>query len=801
MKAKTILPVIISLILTFVILAFNTQTENSTGWNSTEESLFINKSDETLISKNVNQIDIHNTDIGGHGTKSHFQEIKNWGVNGARLFIHPDAKKEREEEKYLHWMDQVNSEIEPVEYISESLTYVERLVDNRWVSDYWKHEGKKSATEKISTESAFELAVKFDPSSEEVDLTDGWQFISNTKKVGPKPNSRQHTVELAHNKYLVSIKIHTLTDGTAVLTRWLEIINNSKKAIALTKCFPWSGRLWSNDTATKVGRSQRSDVAAEGWFGWTPLQTGTNVFANRGGVMWDDPYFMLPNQTGDEYFFGQLAWSANYQIEFEQDNGLSFKIGPTATDALRVISAGESATSPKVHLGYTHGGFDVAVQEMHKHIRRSVIPDIKPNRAYRIQCLMPEDRQSTFKGNNYTEKNLKKVLNVMNAVGMELFIVDGPTWAEGTTPSTFNQGFYGNWNARKKWFPNGFDSLVDYAHSKDIYFGLYGEPEGGRGDWSKTSAFQEHPEWFTPRRPMFPGNNFLNIAIPEAAEYMSKTLFDKIIRRHRLDLYRHDQNGVEGGEGSVSERDGFKENDYWRHYEALCQIFENVNKSFPDLILQQAAAGGAKMDLMAVSLFNEHFTTDRTDVPPLYQMASGLSVFLPPEILVAANGMTGLQTDMLTLLRGTFAIGNTPMLFNGILPESMGELDPKFQKMFLDYGQLYREFIRPLLATSKVYHHAPVNADGGVENGNWFAMEFMSPDQTKGWATIVHFTTEPATYLFKPMGLDSQKKYKVTFDNTGQSKIIAGAELMLVGLTVQIDENPRSELLIFETID
>jgi len=686
-------------------------------------------------------------------------------------------------------------------YRFNKTVYVENLLDNgRWVGCYWGREGSELPTKEMVANSAFGLVVKFDPSGEEVDLVDGWQWVSRTERPGENPDSRQFTIELAHSNYPIHIKVCTLMDGTAVLTRWLEIINQGKTPIALTQCFPWSGRLWTNDTAIKVGRSQLFECAAEGWFGWSDLKPAANIFSNNGGVLWDDPYFVLPNQAGDEYFFGQLAWSANYHMEFEQDQGLSFKIGPIATEALRVISAGESVTTPAVHLGYTHGDFDVAIQAMHDHIRRSIIPDIKPNRAYRIQCLMPEDRQSAYKGDNYTEANLKTFLDVVAAVDMELFIVDGPTWAEGTTPSTFNQGFYGDWNARKRWFPNGLGPLVDYAHERGIYFGLYGEPEGGRGDWSKTTAYQEHPEWFVPRRPMFPGNNFLNIAIPEAAEYMKKSLSDEIIRRHRLDLYRHDQNGVEGGEGSVTERGGFKENDYWRHYEALSRIFQDIRKEFPDLILQQAAAGGAKMDLMVASLFNEHFTTDRTDFPPLYQMASGLSVFLPPEILVAANGMTGLQTDVLTLLRGTFAIGNTPMVFNGILPNSMDEMDPKFQKQFLYYTHLYKEFIRPLLATCKVYHHAPVNAEGGVESGNWFVMEFTSPDKTKGWATIARFTAEPPAYLFKPKGLNEQKKYKVTFDNTGNTKIIAGSDLMEKGLRIEIQENPRSELLLFEQL-
>ena len=495
------------------------------------------------------------------------------------------------------------TEYPDVTYQSSHVTYQEALIFGRWVGYHWGFEKEQTSSHKSSAIPAFELAAKFDPTGKEVDLTGGWQWDSLTETDGPKSQNRQFTIHLTHDTYPVTIKVRTLLDDTNVLTRWLEIVNTGPKPMALTRCFPWSGRLWTDDTAIKVGRSQRCDCAWEGWFGWTNLQEGANVFANHGGVLWDDPYFILPNQAGDKYFFGQLAWPANYQMEFERNRGLSFKIGPVAKEALRVIPPGETVATPAVHLGYTQGDFDTAVQAMHAHIRRSIVPDIKPQRAFRIQCLMPEDRQSTYRADNYNEQNLKNILDLLAALEFEVFIVDGPTWAEGTTPSTFDPGHYGNWNARKSWFPNGFDPLVDYAHQRDIYFGLYAEPEGGRGDWSQTTAYQEHPEWFVPRRPMFPGNNFLNIAIPEAAAYMRKNLFDELIRQHRLDLYRHDQNGVEGGEGCVTKRGGFIENDYWRHYEALCQIFQDVRKEFPDLILQQAAAGGAKMDLMTASLF------------------------------------------------------------------------------------------------------------------------------------------------------------------------------------------------------
>ena len=60
-------------------------------------------------------------------------------------------------------------------------------------------------------------------------------------------------------------------------------------------------------------------------------------------------------------------------------------------------------------------------------------------------------------------------------------------------------------------------------------------------------------------------------------------------------------------------------------------------------------------------------------------------------------------------------------------------------------------------------------------------------------------TEEFKERLFKPKGFDGQKKYKVTFDNTGETKIIEGSELLQKGLSIEI-ENPRSELLLFEQL-
>jgi len=139
------------------------------------------------------------------------------------------------------------------------------------------------------------------------------------------------------------------------------------------------------------------------------------------------------------------------------------------------------------------------------------------------------------------------------------------------------------------------------------------------------------------------------------------------------------------------------------------------------------------------------------------------------------------------------------MIFNFILPKSIEELRLEIRQKFLNYANIHKTLIRPLIATCKVYHLAPVNATGGVESSDWFAMEFTSPDQQKGWATIIRLSKSASeNYLFKPKGLDGRRKYSVTFDNTGKAVAFEGSQLMREGITIQLGPGHASELLLWE---
>jgi alpha-galactosidase len=334
--------------------------------------------------------------------------------------------------------------------------------------------------------------------------------------------------------------------------------------------------------------------------------------------------------------------------------------------------------------------------------------------------------------------------------------------------------------------------------------GMYFESEGGRngdpgviGRWQEATVFKEHPEWFYAPPEKAP---ILNLSIPEAAEYLEAEL-RRIIEFYGLDLYRHDFNAETYGQSCETLRDGFVECDYWRHYEALYGILTRVRARYPDVILQQAAAGGERTELSMAGQFHEHFTSDNATMPDTFRILSGLSVVLPPEILVNANGMAEPYElpDLLTTLRGAYTLGNTPMIFNGLLPRSVEEFKAEDKDLFLRYANLYKSFIRPLISTCKVWHHAPISGGSGVESGEWFAMEFTSPDQTRGWATIVRLAKRGAgSYPFTPRGLNPQMKYKVTFDNTGRTQTMDGRALTTDGLSIRPEPGWHSEFLLFE---
>lgn len=150
------------------------------------------------------------------------------------------------------------------------------------------------------------------------------------------------------------------------------------------------------DDPFALGRFVKVDHCWEGWFQWETVPLGRTVVGCDRGQCYDDPFFIVRNEGTGQYAIGSPAWSANWRMELDRRQAgghtLGIRIGPWSTDALRVVAPGEAVTTPAVHIALVHGDLDTAVQSMHEHVRRSVLPERPADRAHLAQYSTPGDQ-------------------------------------------------------------------------------------------------------------------------------------------------------------------------------------------------------------------------------------------------------------------------------------------------------------------------------------------------------------------------------------------------------------------------
>ena len=690
-------------------------------------------------------------------------------------------------------------------FMTGRVVYVEALREGRWVSRFWNASARINWPFELWEEPAFHLEVDGKSADK------GWTWVTARELKKTDRGARHHVVELRNTERSLHLEIHTVLDGTPIIQRWLKIKNESDGAVGLTGISPWSGRAWANpgvkdpikdlDAVFRLGYFAREDWAAEGWFRWEKVNPGNKKrIESRKGYGYNEPFFVIQNPLTGEHVIGHLGWCSNYFMNFEcatadpdrhpwgdvlaASHYVNYQIGPIAKDALRVLAPGESTESPPMHLGRVAGDLDAAVQAMHDHTRRFVMPAHQKDRAYLIQYLAPGDQGYMDKHSEMSGGPIFSNIDMAAELGAELFILDcGWFVARGD--------FYPD----PKRFPDGLNPIIEYCRKKGMLFGIWTEFERCHREGTRLS--KTHPDWIL-------DHDNLDMTNPEVVAYVESEIHRQV-KDYKLDLIRLAYDTYFPFEGKIKERFGIRESSYWRHYESFHDIFKRTHERYPHIVLQNCSAGIGRAGMRMAGRFHEFYMTDGLWLPQVTQVYAGRSLAYPPEIFVIAHGAVreqalGRPANLDTFLRCQFTLA-IPQLFSGMIGPSLKSLHPERRERFKHYAKLYKSFIRPLWPTAKVFHHEPINLTGDVESSPWFAMEFAAPDRSRGWATIVRIG-ESATplYIFRPRGVDVGKTYRVTFDSTGSTIEIKGWELKRDGLPIPLETRIASELLLFEAI-
>ena len=654
---------------------------------------------------------------------------------------------------------------------------------------------------------AFPHTEIFSVDANGVSLTASWQLQSfETQSEGETVHA---SLKLVSGRAPLSVTVHTMADGTAVFTRWLEFENTGDAPLNLSNVTIMGGGMesfagWREYISEEelpglysVGYFEHAPWGHEGAFRWHDL--GTAQMTVCGHYKRDrhrHPMFMLKNNAAGTIWFAQLGFTGGWAFDFDANSDtrdgrvhLSFAARLDGERPTWVLAPGETVQTPKLHIGMMNGDLDDIVNEMHAHARKSVFirkeaAGTDADGAYGglIEAGMGPERLMDVA---YT----KHYIDTAAEVGAEAFIIDAGWHCPVGTECKEWKHRCGDWEYDPARYPNGMAEVRDYAHSKGLLFGLWAAIEQA-GNLSKAAA--EHPDWLI-RDTNGAGTILLDLTKPEVAAHV-EACFDHLVRDYGIELFRIDSNITPF---RVHYTDARGEDGNARYYAAFYAMLDRLRTRYPDIVFENCAGGGARTDFGIMEHFTHTWVTDWQIAPRAEAIMNGMTMVLPPErVDFLASGMNSHKMGTLDLIVRRTLFGRPTTNDYNTIGSKMNPNQIAFVRHCYD---IYREVIRPFAPTGKIYHHTPEAWQ--VQPRGTMVLERAAADASAGVVGIFRLCGANAdeTVVY-PRGIDMGAQYDVTFDNSDAVVRMRGFDMAQSGLRVRIGQNLASELIVYRRV-
>ena len=631
-------------------------------------------------------------------------------------------------------------------------------------------------------------------------LLDGrWEYVGHTPA----------ETTLRHSLAPVEVRIHTQTDGSEFLARWLTVINNGDRPMRLSRVYTMSGIIaerisdsWSDPKAMpgagagpdfELGAFRFAKPLREGEFYWQPMENNTIMFDIKSRVF-APPVFVVKNNLDGESTVVALEWSGNICVEFRKDrnpNGdwwvppyegyISFKAGSGAPAPQYVLKPGGQVQTPCVHISMCYGGTDDWVAKLHDHLRRSVTPRQPEGK----RNLVEYNHTGYTRNAQITRELLTREVDMAAHVGAELFMLDAGWFGGADTP------WYeavGDWE-ESPLLGGALPEILGYARGKGLKIGLWVEIERAH---EKSKLFRSRPDLFARRGGR--ATCLLDLANPEAFEYA----YDEIIRlieKYGLDCFRldHNQSMQTGGE---IVNGGCVEHTQWEYYEKLYALFDRVAARYPGLLLENCASGGGRVDYGIMKRFHYTQLSDNWSPNGSINILNGMTLALPPEQCMPIVGAINMAPADTPYIARAGMFGH--MCISGVYP-SVDECNEDGLAAWRHAVGVYKNQMRAILDTCRVYHHTPFQ--DYTRRGEWVVLEYAARDSSLIIAGFFRQSeSAPAGFEFVPRGVDIEKDYEVTLDNFRKTARVSGYELSNSGMVIRLNGMMQSELVIMRSV-
>ena len=345
-------------------------------------------------------------------------------------------------------------------------------------------------------------------------------------------------------------------------------------------------------------------------------------------------------------------------------------------------------------------------------------------------------------------------------------------WYEGAGgPNGSWWNSVGSWYADKERFPRGLKPLSDAAHSIGARFLVWFEPERV---YDGSRLAKEHPEWLLK---VGAGNNLLDLGNKEALEWVCNHIGD-FIEENGIDTYRQDFNmAINPYWEKFDEpgRIGMKE---IRHIEGLYAFWDYLIDRFPNIMIDNCASGGRRIDLETTSRSIPLWRTDYNygEVNGYQCHTYALNFFLP----LHGTGTYG---------TGAYSLRSSMSSATGLNWESTTQrvTIAEMQNALNEIKSLRPYFLEDFYPLTGLQDHTPDNV--------WLAYQLNRPSDDTGIVMAFRRKDNQQPEIeVKLRGLLPDATYEVTNADSGEVITATGADLMQ-SLKLKL-EQPYSSLLL-----
>ncbi len=609
-------------------------------------------------------------------------------------------------------------------------------------------------------------------------LYDGYDILETKPKINGMPSLSGGETLVIHLKDKIynfcADLYYTLFDDADVISRRIVYKNEGTAPVFLDRAYSFTLQLPDRD------------YRALSLFGAWARERSVQVTPMLNGVVTVDskrttsshvlnPFMAIMSENATEacgeVYGVSLIYSSSFTLKMQGTHAGDTLImgGINDFDFEWKLDKNEIFETPEAVIAYSKNGLGDMSRAFHDVYREHLI---NKNFVYKKRPIVINNWEGT--SFDFNAEKLKNIIDGVANTGIDTFVLDDG-WFGVRNDATSGLGDWDIVNPEK--LPGGLKEISDYAHSKNMRFGLWFEPEMVS---ENSNLFRAHPDWAIQAenrdKCLGRGQLVLDITRSDVRDYIVDTV-NRMIRENNIDYVKWDSNRfVTESVSKMLPRDRQMEFAH-RYALGLYDMLDRIVYANPDILFEGCSGGGGRFDAAMLYYFPQIWTSDNSDAQERTLIQYGTSMVYPPSSMschVTATHKYEYARNVPQKTRADIASFG-PF---GYELDSSSFTEEDRERLRTQINE-YNEWNSDLVLKGDFYRLLDPFTT------NYFGAALVSKDKSKAVLTVYRRVSYYNCRMMhvKMTGLDENKRYFVPeLDRT-----LSGRTLMNVGIALRFD--------------